>query len=87
MLDRLLVEIRTGGTFETGILAARLGTTPELMEAMLEHLRRAGYLKPYRKCDDICNGCSLYEACRNPQSGRSEANEAQLDSWFENESA
>ena len=41
MLEQLLKEIRAGGTLETGKLAARLGTTPQLIEAMLEHLQRA----------------------------------------------
>ncbi|MEW6093429.1 MAG: hypothetical protein AB1531_05620 [Chloroflexota bacterium] len=87
MLERLLAEIRAGGTFETGVLAAMLGTTPELIEAMLEHLRHAGYLQTYRKCADACNGCNLHETCQIPMSEHSEPNEVQLYSWTENESA
>lgn len=44
MLQKLLAEIRSGGTFEVSDLAARLGTTPALVQAMLEHLQRAGQL-------------------------------------------
>jgi DNA-binding IscR family transcriptional regulator len=66
MLEKLLTEIRSGGTFETGSLAARLGTTPELVEAMLAHLQRAGYIQPYRTCGDACGGCSLKSACKVP---------------------
>ena len=63
MLEKLLNEIRSGGTFETGALADKLGTTPELVEAMLEHLQRAGYIRSYEGCSDTCNGCSMDDSC------------------------
>ena len=63
MLEQLLKEIRSGGTLETGKLAARLGTTPQLIEAMLEHLQCAGLIEPYI-CGDGCQGCGLREACQ-----------------------
>lgn len=64
MLEQILNEIRIGGTLETGALAARLGTTPQLVEAMLEHLQRSGLIQAYVNCSDGCLGCSLQEACR-----------------------
>ncbi len=64
MLEKLLAEIRSGGTFETGVLAAKLGTTPALVEAMLDHLQRAGQLHPYETCGDACGGCSLKKECK-----------------------
>ena len=64
MLEQLLKEIRAGGTLETGKLAARLGTSPQLIEAMLEHLQRAGLIEPYVNCNDGCQGCGLREACQ-----------------------
>jgi len=63
MLERLVREIRAGGTLETGRLAARLGASPELIEAMLEHLQRSGYIQAYVNCSDGCHGCSLKDAC------------------------
>ncbi|MDP2994886.1 MAG: hypothetical protein Q8N46_07170 [Anaerolineales bacterium] len=78
MLEKLLTEIRSGGTFETGVLAARLGTTPELVQAMLEYLRRAGYIQPYRTCGDACGGCSLRKECHQPPSDNSTSNAIQL---------
>jgi hypothetical protein len=69
MLEKLLAEIRSGGTFETGELAARLGTTPELLNAMLDHLLRTGYIRPFSSCNDACGGCSLGKTCRRSQSG------------------
>lgn len=64
MLEQLLDEIRTGGTLETHALATRLGTTPQLIEAMLEHLQRSGLIQAYINCSDGCPGCGLQEACR-----------------------
>ena len=67
MLEKLLSEIRAGGTFETGDLASRLGTTPEMLSAMLEHLQRSGYIQPFNTCSDTCAECSLSNSCRRPQ--------------------
>jgi hypothetical protein len=64
MLEQLVNEIRAGGTLETGALAARLGTTPQLVEAMLEHLQRSGLIQTYVSCSDGCLGCNLQDACR-----------------------
>ncbi len=64
MLEQLMNEICAGGTLETGVLATRLGTSPRLIEAMLEHLQRAGLIQPYVSCADGCQGCSLRDGCR-----------------------
>ncbi len=70
MLEELLTEIRAGGTLEVNALAERLGATPGLVAAMLEHLQRTGHLRPYQTCDLGCSGCSLKDACRaRDQSG------------------
>lgn len=64
MLEQLIKEIREGGTLEVQTLAARFGTTPQLIEAMLEHLQRSGLIQAYVSCSDSCQGCNLQEACR-----------------------
>lgn len=69
MLEQLVNEIRAGGTLETGALAARLGTTPQLVEAMLGHLQRSGLIQAYVSCNDGCQGCSLQDACKKPSPG------------------
>jgi len=66
MLEKLLAELRAGGTFETGELAVRLGTTPELLSAMLAHLQRVGLIQSFDTCSDACAECSLSNACRQP---------------------
>lgn len=64
MLERLVAEIQMGGTLETGVLAAKLGTSPKLVQAMLEHLQRTGFIKSYVNCDNLgCQSCSLSDAC------------------------
>lgn len=63
MLEQLMVEIRAGGTLEASTLAARLKTSPQMVEALLEHLRRAGFLRAYETCDDGCSGCGLKQNC------------------------
>lgn len=63
MLERLMNEIRHGGTLETNLLAARLATTPQLVSAMLEHLQRLNLIGSYTDCASGCGGCSLQDAC------------------------
>ncbi|HTP03173.1 MAG TPA: FeoC-like transcriptional regulator [Anaerolineales bacterium] len=65
MLQLLMAEIERGGTLETGNLAVRLGTTPQMVAAMLEHLRRLGMVLSYVNCVDDCGGCSLRDGCRS----------------------
>lgn len=67
MLDQLFDEIRSGGTLETNLLAARLGTSPQLVAAMLEHLQRLGLIRDYAGCADGCGGCSLKSSCTRQQ--------------------
>jgi hypothetical protein len=70
MLEQLMNEIRAGGTLETRTLAARLGTSPQLIEAMLEHLQRVGLIQDYVSCGDGCQRCSLRDACGKPSAIR-----------------
>ena len=64
MLEQLINEIRFGGSLETNRLAAHLGTSPELVRAMLEHLQRLGLIREYVDCADGCHGCNLQGSCR-----------------------
>jgi hypothetical protein len=72
MLERLMTEIRAGGPLESALLAKRLETSPQMVEAMLDHLRRMGMLKTYEQnsCADACRGCSLKGLC-DPDKKRS----------------
>lgn len=63
MLEKLLFELRSGGTFEAKHLATRLGTTTELIEAMLVHLHGLGYIQTFVANQDGCGGCGLRGEC------------------------
>ncbi len=70
MLHELLNEIQAGGTLEPGILADHLGTTPEMVRMMLEHLERLGKLHALPPCNtQACDGCNLSALCL-PKTGR-----------------
>ena len=70
MLEQLVKEIRNGGSLETQSLAARLGTTPQLVEAMMEHLQRLGLIQNYTDCGSGCQGCGLKDACQGQSTVR-----------------
>jgi predicted ArsR family transcriptional regulator len=64
MLNRLLDLLQEGGTRRVSDLANELGTTPELVELMLEDLTRMGYVKPVEsECSDKCAACPMADAC------------------------
>jgi hypothetical protein len=67
MLEKLLKIIREdGGTFTPASLAARLKTSPSLVQAMLEDLGRRGYLSNYinESSQSACDSCGLKSACQ-----------------------
>jgi FeoC like transcriptional regulator len=71
MLECLLGLLRAGGTYRVGDLASALGTSPELVEAMLESLQHMGYLKTVGDaCTQACSGCPLAGACGANASGK-----------------
>ena len=68
MLERLLNEIRSGGTLQPATLAARLNVSISMVEMMLEDLERRGLLKQIGNCNTGCHGCSLAESCSSGSS-------------------
>ena len=64
MLEKLLNEIRNGGTIQPAALAARLNTSIGLVEMMLEELERRGLLAQVATgCNEPCGGCPLVGEC------------------------
>lgn len=63
MLEELLNSIKEGGSFDKTFLAKKLNTTPEMVEAMIEHLTRAGLIKNYEPGCSSCDHCALSGAC------------------------
>ncbi len=64
MLTRLLEMLKSGGVRRVADLARELGTTPELVEIMLEDLTRMGYLKQTGgSCSGACAHCEMAGFC------------------------
>lgn len=71
MLQRLLELLRAGGARRVADLARELGTTPRLVEAMLEELGRMGYLRPVAGgCGEACSACPVAGLCAAGTSGQ-----------------
>jgi hypothetical protein len=70
MLEKLLIEIRQGGTLDTRKLAMQMNTSTQMVEAMLEHLRTRGILRTYESCGDACDGCGLRQSCSSQKSDK-----------------
>ncbi|MBN2258530.1 MAG: hypothetical protein JW704_12060 [Anaerolineaceae bacterium] len=66
MLQKLISTLRSGDSHEIRSLAARLETTPEMVEAMLEHLQHIGLINPFNICKDACTACPLAGGCQAP---------------------
>lgn len=71
-LERLVGLLRSGKVHSLAGLAAELGTSPALVEAMLEDLVRRGYLRevPGACCTGQCRGCALSDTCAVGAPGR-----------------
>jgi hypothetical protein len=64
MLEKLMREIRDGGTLQPAVLAARLNISTGLVEMMLEDLERRGLLAQVdTQCSKPCGGCPLVGEC------------------------
>jgi hypothetical protein len=71
MLNRLLEILQDGGSHRVSNIARELGTTTELVEAMIENLTRMGHLKQViGGCGEACTSCSLTGTCTSDASGR-----------------
>ena len=65
MLEKLLQEIRSGGTFQPAALAAKLNISVGMVEMMLEDLERRGIITQVNaSCgESSCGGCPLVGDC------------------------
>jgi len=77
LLEQLLALVRRGGVRSIAEVAAELGTTPALVETMLEDLARRGHLRPVEtQCRRECAGCA--QACRCTVTGGGRAWQMEL---------
>jgi DNA-binding IclR family transcriptional regulator len=84
MLEKLLSELRSGGTARVDELALKLDATPSLVQVMLDHLVQLNLVSRYQSCDDFCTDCSASSLCHQDQNKRS-ANLYYLTSSFQNQ--
>ena len=64
MLKQILDRVADGRSWTVETLAGELGTTPEMVTAMIDQLVRQGYLKPVSgACGGGCASCSLAQGC------------------------
>ncbi len=64
MLTKLMDEILANGTARTDLLAQRMGTSEEMVKAMIDDLKRRGLLTEINLgCGEACNGCQLANNC------------------------
>jgi len=72
MLEQLLNEIKNGNITSPAVLAERLHTTPQMVDAMLATLEQLGYLRAIdAECrNGTCSGCPVSGYCstNNPKS-------------------
>ena len=71
MLEKLISEVRAGGTLQTGELAARLRVSPAMVRMMLEDLERMGKLaRVETECGTACGGCPVKNMCAPKGDGK-----------------
>jgi DNA-binding MarR family transcriptional regulator len=70
MLQELLKLLEDGQTRSLGSLAQDLGTTREMVEAMLESLERLGFVRHVTGCEQSCQRCSIKRACATKSAAR-----------------
>ncbi len=64
MLEKLLGVLALGGAVSYGDLAHTLGVDQALVQQMVEHLARLGYLRPAAgSCGEACGACALEDPC------------------------
>jgi len=64
MLDRLIVAINRHHTLDAKFLATTLGTTPRMVESMIETLICLGKLKRMDLCSSSqCGNCPVTQSC------------------------
>jgi len=63
MLEKLLNLLQDTRTHSLADLAHALDTSTAMVEAMLQHLERMGYVRQVTGCGSSCQGCALKTSC------------------------
>jgi hypothetical protein len=71
MFAKLLALLRQGGVLTIEQAARELDTTPEMVSGMIDHMTRAGWLRPLSaSCDARCGECLVARDCTRADSQR-----------------
>ena len=71
MLAKLQAILQRGGAVTIDQAARELGTSPEMVRALLDHLARTGGLRQMAaSCESACGGCVLARECGRSTQGQ-----------------
>jgi hypothetical protein len=66
MIQELLEQLSTGGTYSIHALAEEFNVTDELIVAIMADLGRSGRIRLLDSCDQgACGGCGEAVSCKN----------------------
>jgi len=64
MLDKIVALLKQGGTVTIDQMARELGTSPEVVSGMIDHMTRQGWLRSMSaSCDSACSACRFARDC------------------------
>ena len=64
MFNKLMALLKRGGTVTVDQMARELGTSPEVVSGMIDHMTRQGWLRAMSaSCDSACNACLFVRDC------------------------
>jgi Mn-dependent DtxR family transcriptional regulator len=64
MFDKLMSMLRRDGAVTIDQMARELGTSPEVVNGMIEHMTRVGWLQRMNaNCDLTCRECVFVRDC------------------------
>jgi len=64
MFDKLLALLKRGGTITIDQMARELDTSPEVVNGMIDHMTRQGWLRTMSvSCDSACSACLFARDC------------------------
>jgi len=71
MFDKLMMILKRGGTVTLDQMARELGTSPEVVDGMIDHMTRQGWLRAMSaSCDTMCSACMFARDCTRAENGR-----------------
>lgn len=71
MFDKLIARLKQGNTVTIDQLARELGTSPEVVNGMIDHMTRHGWLRSLSaSCDSTCSACVFARDCTRATTSR-----------------